>query len=96
MQGRRFGFACLSHRRFVASGMFVASALVCIFCAITPKAFRYTGGVCYYAEGGPVFTPKAFANSSPGFERSENPGINNPKCETTLSESVGKKSRPEI
>jgi len=40
----------------------------------TPKAFENLSGL----------TPKAFANSSPGLERIDNPGITKEKCAQTL------------
>jgi hypothetical protein len=35
-------------------------------------------------DGGPMKTPKALANSSPGLERSDNPGESNLKSDSTL------------
>jgi hypothetical protein len=59
--------------------------------ALSPCGFSTTGGTAQQSRNQSVwpFTPKAFANYSPGLERSDNPGI------TALlginnAESVGK------
>ena len=43
--------------------------------AIEPRRCRFEIMLKAFANGIGKFTPKAFANFSPGFERSENPGL---------------------